>query len=317
MLHAEQGDRTAEDCLLQVRFTIKPRRRQTTEDSSRPRPETRSRMLSAGSDDTPLLSTFARAKKPAGSPCARLLLDDAQRASPWESCSERRGCWRRSSGPASMGERLSGGGNESQLRYPRTPWRRAQMLVTLILHFRAVSGAHFNPAVTLADASQGGMRWREVPGYIGAQAAGAMLGGVDRRISCSRSRCFRRPQHVRGWRLAALQRVRRHFRAALRYLGLRTVACGRPRRCSRFYITGDYWSTASTSFANPAVTLARAFTNTFAGHPARRCSGLHGCPARWRIRRDFPLSLARADIAATGARCRSASQPETEASRGR
>ena len=63
------------------------------------------------------------------------------------------------------------------------------------------------------------------------------------------------------------------------------------------YITGAYWFTASTSFANPAVTLARAFTNTFAGIASRRCPGLYGCPARGRVRRDSPFPMAGAVVA--------------------
>jgi glycerol uptake facilitator-like aquaporin len=77
-------------------------------------------------------------------------------------------------GSGIMGERLSGGNVAIALL--ANTLATGAMLVTLIFTFGAVSGAHFNPAVTLADASQGGMRWRDVPGYIVAQTAGAMLG---------------------------------------------------------------------------------------------------------------------------------------------
>src|SRR5271168_4010310 len=77
-------------------------------------------------------------------------------------------------GSGIMGERLSGGNVAIALL--ANTLATGATLVTLIFTFGAVSGAHFNPAVTLADASQGGMRWRDVPGYIAAQAAGAMLG---------------------------------------------------------------------------------------------------------------------------------------------
>src|SRR5436309_7321227 len=77
-------------------------------------------------------------------------------------------------GSGIMGERLSGGNVAIALL--ANTLATGATLVTLILTFGAVSGAHFNPAVTLADASQGGMRWRDVPGYIAAQVAGAIFG---------------------------------------------------------------------------------------------------------------------------------------------
>src|SRR5438105_15784101 len=77
-------------------------------------------------------------------------------------------------GSGIMGEKLAGGNVAIALL--ANTLATGATLVTLIFTFGAVSGAHFNPAVTLADASQGGMRWRDVPGYIAAQAAGAMLG---------------------------------------------------------------------------------------------------------------------------------------------
>src|SRR5271170_5818958 len=77
-------------------------------------------------------------------------------------------------GSGIMGERLSGGNVAIALL--ANTLATGAMLVTLILTFGPISGAHFNPAVTLADASQGGIPWREVPGYIAAQVAGALLG---------------------------------------------------------------------------------------------------------------------------------------------
>ena len=77
-------------------------------------------------------------------------------------------------GSGIMGERLSGGNVAIALL--ANTLATGAMLVTLIFTFAPISGAHFNPAVTLADASQGGILWREVPGYIAAQVAGALLG---------------------------------------------------------------------------------------------------------------------------------------------
>ncbi|MDP9112984.1 MAG: aquaporin family protein [Acidobacteriota bacterium] len=165
-------------------------------------------------------------------------------------------------GSGIMGERLSGGNVAIALLANAVA--TGAMLVTLIFTFGAVSGAHFNPAVTLADASQGGMRWRDVPGYIGAQAAGAMLGVWIAHLMFAEP-VLQVSQHVR----AGGSQLFSEFVATF---GLLSViwGCGRVRAEAAplavgLYITGAYWFTASTSFANPAVTLARAFTNTFAG----------------------------------------------------
>ena len=137
-------------------------------------------------------------------------------------------------------------------------------LVALILTFGPISGAHFNPAVTLADATQGGLPWKLVPGYIVAQcveespgvyAAHAMFGQMLLQTST----------HVR----AGLPQLISEFIAAFGLLAV-IWGCSRNRPAAvpfavGAYITAAYWFTASTSFANPAVTLARCFTNTFAG----------------------------------------------------
>lgn len=165
-------------------------------------------------------------------------------------------------GSGIMGERLSGGNVAIALL--ANTLATGATLVTLIFTFGDISGAHFNPAVTLADASQGGICWRDVPGYIVAQAAGAILGVWAAHLM------FAEP----------LLQVSRHVRAGGSQLfsefvatfGLLSVirGCGQLRTEAMpfavgLYITGAYWFTASTSFANPMVTLARAFTNTFAG----------------------------------------------------
>jgi len=128
------------------------------------------------------------------------------------------------------------------------------------------SGAHFNPAVTLADAALGGLRWREVPGYLLAQVAGAFAGVAVAHVMFEQRALFFASQHVRrgGSQL---------FSEFVATFGLLAVIWG----CSRLrsshvvafavgaYITAAYWFTASTSFANPAVTVARSLTDTFAG----------------------------------------------------
>lgn len=137
-------------------------------------------------------------------------------------------------------------------------------LVALILTFGPISGAHFNPAVTLADASQGGLPWREVPPYIVAQVAGA-FGGVALAHVMFAHAIFAASEHARGTTAEIISDFVATF-------GLLAVIWGVARRRSDAvpfavgaYITAAYWFTASTSFANPAVTLARAATDTFAG----------------------------------------------------
>jgi len=137
-------------------------------------------------------------------------------------------------------------------------------LVALILAFGPISGAHFNPAVTLADATQGGIPWKLVPGYIVAQCTGAVTGVLAAHLMF-RASVLQVSTHVRSGPAQWLSEFIATF-------GLLAViwGCSRTRLAAvpfavGAYITAAYWFTASTSFANPAVTLARSFTNTFAG----------------------------------------------------
>ncbi len=137
-------------------------------------------------------------------------------------------------------------------------------LVALILAFGPISGAHFNPAVTLADASQGGLAWREVPAYVLAQVAGAFAGVALAHVMFAHA-LFAASTHARGTSAEIVSDFIATF-------GLLSIIWGVARRRSEAvpyavgaYITAAYWFTASTSFANPAVTLARAATDTFAG----------------------------------------------------
>jgi len=137
-------------------------------------------------------------------------------------------------------------------------------LVALILTFGPISGAHFNPAVTLADASQGGVGWREAPAYILAQVIGAFVGVASAHVMFGLPLFFA-SRHARAG-------MRQMFSEFIATFGLVAVIWG----CVRFrsamvpfavaaYITAAYWFTSSTSFANPAVTLARCASDTFAG----------------------------------------------------
>ena len=165
-------------------------------------------------------------------------------------------------GSGIMAERLAGG-NVAIALLANTIATGAG-LVALILAFGPVSGAHFNPAVTIADATQGGIAWRDVPVYVVAQVAGAFLGVAAAHVMFE-AVLFAPSTHVR----AGAGQLVSEFVATF---GLLAVIWGCSRRRSSAtpfavgaYITAAYWFTASTSFANPAVTLARSFTNTFAG----------------------------------------------------
>jgi glycerol uptake facilitator-like aquaporin len=165
-------------------------------------------------------------------------------------------------GSGIMGERLAGGNIAVALLANTIATGAA--LVALILTFGPISGAHFNPAVTLADASQGGIAWNEVPLYLGAQVMGAFAGVAAAHLMFEMP-VFFASRHARSGPAQA-------FSEFVATFGLLAViwGCARLRSAAvpfavASYITAAYWFTASTSFANPAVTLARAATDTFAG----------------------------------------------------
>ena len=165
-------------------------------------------------------------------------------------------------GSGIMGERLSGG-NVAVALLANTVATGAG-LIALILTFGPNSGAHFNPAVTLADAWERGIPWREVPGYVIAQTLGAVL-GVAIADAMFGEPVFALSRHARQGPPQLLSEFIATF-------GLMAViwGCSRARSSAvpfavGAYITAAYWFTASTSFANPAVTIARSLTDTFAG----------------------------------------------------
>jgi glycerol uptake facilitator-like aquaporin len=165
-------------------------------------------------------------------------------------------------GSGIMGERLANGIVAIALLANTVATGAA--LVALILALGPISGAHFNPVVSLADASQGGLSWRRATAYVIVQLLGAMVGVAAADVMFGEP-MFAASQHVRAGWSQVLSEVIATF-------GLLSVIRG----CSRHrpnavafavgaYITAAYWFTSSTSFANPAVTLARALTNTFTG----------------------------------------------------
>jgi glycerol uptake facilitator-like aquaporin len=165
-------------------------------------------------------------------------------------------------GSGIMGERLAGG-NVAIALLANTIATGA-MLVALILTFGPISGAHLNPAVTIADASQGGLAWREAPVYIAAQVSGAFAGVAAAHMMFGEP-VFFASRHIRAGGAQL-------FSEFVATFGLLSIIWGCTRLRSSAapfgvgaYITGAYWFTSSTSFANPAVTLARAASDTFAG----------------------------------------------------
>lgn len=165
-------------------------------------------------------------------------------------------------GSGIMAERLAGG--NIALALLANTLATGGALVALILAFGAVSGAHFNPAVSLADAMQGGLAWREAAAYIAAQISGAYIGVALAHLMFQLP-LYSASRHVRSGPSQWLSEFIATF-------GLLAViwGCGRVRAAAvpfavAAYIVAAYWFTASTSFANPAVTVARAASDTFAG----------------------------------------------------
>jgi glycerol uptake facilitator-like aquaporin len=173
-------------------------------------------------------------------------------------------------GSGIMGEWLAGGNVAIALLANTIATGAA--LVALILAFGPISGAHFNPVVTAADAMEGGIPWREAPAYVCGQVLGGVAGAGAANLM------FELPI------VSISQRARsgggQLLSEFIATFGLLSVIWG----CSRVrsnatafavgaYIAAAYWFTASTSFANPAVTIARTLSNTFAGIRPRDVPG--------------------------------------------
>ena len=165
-------------------------------------------------------------------------------------------------GSGIMGERLAGGNTAIALL--GNTLATGAGLVVLISIFGPLSGAHFNPAVTLVFALQRELRWREAGAYVLVQTLGAVLGVWLAHLMFAEP-VFQLSTKVRDGPAQGLSEAIATFGligtilAALKF---------RPQATPMLvglYITSAYWFTASTSFANPAVTLARALSNTFAG----------------------------------------------------
>lgn len=165
-------------------------------------------------------------------------------------------------GSGIMGDRLSGG-NVAIALLANTLATTATLMV-LIFVFAPISGAHFNPAVTLSMAARGRAARRDVLPYLVAQIVGGFAGVAVAHLM------FGEPAFALSTQ--ARSGAAQGFSEFIATFGLLAVIWGVGRLpaavapvCIAAYIAGAYWFTASTSFANPAVTLARTLTDTFAG----------------------------------------------------
>jgi glycerol uptake facilitator-like aquaporin len=165
-------------------------------------------------------------------------------------------------GSGIMAERLAGGNQALALLGNTLP--TGAILFVLITIFAPVSGAHFNPAVSLVFALRRELGWRDFALYLAAQIAGAIAGVLIAHAM------FDLPL----WQVSAKARIgtAQYFSEFVAAFGLVLTILGCVARAPSavavavgLYITAAYWFTASTSFANPAVTIARAFSDTFAG----------------------------------------------------
>jgi glycerol uptake facilitator-like aquaporin len=165
-------------------------------------------------------------------------------------------------GSGIMAERLAGGNTALALLANTAATGAA--LIALIISFAPLSGAHFNPVVTLSFASRHVLPWTEVPFYLLAQVAGAIGGAIAANLMFSLPAVF--VSHHSRTGMAQL------FSEFIATFGLVSVILAASRStvpavavAVGAYITAAYWFTASTSFANPAVTIARCLSDTFAG----------------------------------------------------
>lgn len=165
-------------------------------------------------------------------------------------------------GSGIMGERLAGG--NAALALLANSLATGAGLLALITSLGPISGAHFNPVVSLVMAARGDLPWRELPGYVIVQFAGALIGvwaahlmfdlpllQVSTKLRPGVSQMASEFIATAGLLMVIVLASRRRPEAVAG-----AVAC---------YIVAAYWFTASTSFANPAVTLARMFTDSFSG----------------------------------------------------
>ena len=165
-------------------------------------------------------------------------------------------------GSGIMAQRLSGGNDALALLCNTLP--TGAILVVLILIFGPISGAHFNPAVSLAFGCRGEISWPMVGIYLLAQLCGAVVGVWAAHLMFELP-VWQYATHIRSGSGKWLAEAIATFGLLLTIFGCVARAPAAVAYAVGLYITAAYWFTASTSFANPAVTLARSLSDTFAG----------------------------------------------------
>jgi glycerol uptake facilitator-like aquaporin len=165
-------------------------------------------------------------------------------------------------GSGIMAERLAGGNVALALLGNTLP--TGAILVVLILVYGPVSGAHFNPAVSLVFAARGELPWIMLMPYVAAQIMGAVLGTWAAHLMFDLP-MLQLATKLRGGGGQWLAEAIATFGLVLAILGCLARTPPAVPYAAGLYITAAYWFTASTSFANPAVTIARALSDTFAG----------------------------------------------------
>jgi glycerol uptake facilitator-like aquaporin len=165
-------------------------------------------------------------------------------------------------GSGIMAQRLAGGNVALALLGNTLP--TGAILVVLILIFGPLSGAHFNPVVSAAFAARRDLAWRDAALYIAAQVAGAIAGVWLAHLMFDLAP-LQASQTIRSGSGQWLSEAVATFGLLLTIFGCLAGAPASVPYAVGLYITAAYWFTASTSFANPAVTLARSLSDTFAG----------------------------------------------------
>lgn len=165
-------------------------------------------------------------------------------------------------GSGIMAQKLAGGNGAIALLCNTLP--TGAILVVLILVFGPVSGAHFNPAVSLAFALRGELPWRSAVLYIVMQVTGGIAGVWAAHLMFELP-LWQFSTTVRAGGGQLLAEAVATFGLLLTILGCGARSPSAVPYAVGLYITSAYWFTASTSFANPAVTVARSLSDTFAG----------------------------------------------------
>lgn len=165
-------------------------------------------------------------------------------------------------GSGVMGERLANG--NVALALLANTIATGAALIAIILMFGPISGAHLNPAVTLADAIEKGIPWSEAWRYVLVQVIGGVTGTVSAHLMFGLPPIFL-SQHTRSGPAQLLSEFIATFGLVSVIWGCSRVRTGAVPFAVGAYISAAYWFTASTSFANPAVTIARSLSDTFAG----------------------------------------------------